>query len=56
MSTLINLMRSNVPGKKLSSILTEKDAFAQAMKEFSIIKMMRKVKKNTKQYVVWKSI
>ena len=55
MSTMINLMRANVPGKKLSSILGEQNAFATALKEFSIIKMMRKIKKNQKQYVIWKT-
>ena len=54
MSTMINLMRSNLPGQQLRSILTQQEALAKTMKEFSIIKMLRRSRKNQKQYIVWK--
>ena len=46
-------MRSNLGGQKLNSIVKDTAAFAKSMKEFSIIKMMRKNRKNTKQFIVW---
>lgn len=56
MSTMINLMRSNVAGKGLKEIIKDKDALAKTMKEFSIIKMLRRRRKNQKQYILWKAI
>jgi hypothetical protein len=53
LSTMINLMRSNLPGQQLSGILKQQEAFAKTMKEFSIIKMLRRSRKNQKQYIVW---
>lgn len=53
MSTMINLMRSNLGGQKLNNIVKDTAALAKSMKEFSIVKMMRKGRKNTKQFIVW---
>lgn len=53
LSTMINLMRSNMPGQQLSGILKQQDAFMRTLKEFTIIKMMRRSRKNHKQYIVW---
>lgn len=49
-------MRSNGDGKPLKEIVTDKVAFAKTLKEFSIIKMLRRRRKNQKQYILWKSI
>ena len=53
MSTLINLMRSNMPGQRLSNIVKEQELFKQTMKEYSIIQMLRRSRKNRKQFIIW---
>ena len=53
MSTMINLMRSNVGEHGLHHIIKDQKAFAKSMKEFTIIKFMRHKRKNKKQFIVW---
>jgi hypothetical protein len=42
---MINLMRGNVPNGKLGDIIKNPEQFKATMKEFAIIKMLRKTKK-----------
>ena len=57
MSTMINLMRSNVgPGHGLSHIIKDQKAFAKSMKEFSIVKFLRNKRKNRKEFIVWSKV
>lgn len=49
-------MRSNLGGKSLNSIVKDTETFAKCMKEFSIIKMLRKGRRNVKQFIVWSSM
>lgn len=49
-------MRSNGEGKPLKDIVKDKDAFTKTLKEFSIVKMLRRRRKNQKQYILWKTI
>lgn len=50
---MINLMRSNLGGQGLKHIIKDQNALAKTMKQFSIIKMLRKKRKNKKQYILW---
>lgn len=47
-------MRSNLGGQSLGSIIKNQPLFAKTMKEFSIIKLMRKNRKSKKQLIIWK--
>lgn len=53
MSTMINLMRGNLGGKALNHIVKDKEAMSKTMKEFSIVKMLRRRRVNKKQYILW---
>jgi ubiquinone/menaquinone biosynthesis C-methylase UbiE len=53
MSTMINLMRSNIPGKNLKNIIKEQDAMMKTLKEFSMIKLMRRKRRNQKEFIIW---
>jgi hypothetical protein len=46
-------MRSNLGGKSLNNIVKDTVTFAKCMREFSLIKMLRKGRRNVKQYIVW---
>ena len=50
---MINLMRANLGPRSLASIIKEKEIFAKTMQEFSLIKLMRRNRKNLKQYIIW---
>ena len=56
MSTMINLMRSNVGQHGLNHIIKDQAAFAKSMKEFAIIQFLRKKRKNKKEYILWRGI
>lgn len=45
MSTMINLMRGNLPNGRLSDIVRNPEMLKATMKEFSIVKLLRKSKK-----------
>ena len=47
-------MRSNLGGQSLGSIVKNQPMFAKTMKEFSIIKLMRRNRKSKKQLIIWK--
>lgn len=49
-------MRSNLGGRTLNNIVKDTATFAKSMKEFTFIKMLRKGRKNVKQYIVWSSM
>lgn len=53
MSTMINLMRSNLKGKGLKEIINDKEAMTKTMREYKIVKMLRLKRKNKKQYILW---
>ena len=46
-------MRSNLGGQGLKHIIQDQVALAKTMREFSIIKMLRRKRKNKKQYILW---
>ena len=55
MSTLINLMRSNLDGRPLNSIMKDKSAMAKSVLEFNLIQMLRKKRKTEKKFIIWKN-
>lgn len=46
MSTLINLMRSNLGNKPLNSITKDAEAMRKSLMEFNLIKVLRRNRKN----------
>ncbi len=56
MSTLINLMRSNLGNKPLSAITKDADAMKKSLMEFNLIKVLRRNRKNEKKYVIWSDL
>lgn len=46
MSTLINLMRSNLGNKPLNAITKDSEALKKSLMEFNLIKVLRRNRKN----------
>lgn len=55
-STMINLMRSNVGENGLNHILKDQAAFSKSMKEYSLIRFLRQKRINKKQFILWSYI
>lgn len=53
MSTLINLMRSNLGNKPLNNITKDAEALKKSLMEFNLIKILRRNRKNEKKFIVW---
>lgn len=53
MSTLINLMRSNLGNKPLSAITKDTEVMKKSLMEFNLIKVLRRQRKNEKKYIIW---
>lgn len=56
MSTLINLMRSNLGNKPLNSIIKDTEAMKKSLMEYNLLKVLRRNKKNQKKYVIWSDL
>ncbi len=56
MSTLINLMRSNLGNKPLNEITKDAEAMKKSLMEYNLIKVLRRNRKNQKKYIIWHDI